>query len=85
MKDKSCLDVSREFNNQHIPDYHPTSLKQAKAQMKSHCLGITTTTALLGLHFRTDHLSESERDDFDAYINKICNNKLKQWNKAKKK
>ena len=85
MRDKSCLAVSHVFNNDRDPDYHPVSLKQAKEQMKQACKGKTNTNQLLGIYFRMDHLSDSDRDRFDLYCEKICNNKLKQWNKANKK
>jgi len=84
--DKSCLQVSHNRLNG-IPDYQPTSLKQAKAQMKAECKGVTTTTALLGLFFRFDHayFTKDEIDQFDVYCNKICNNTLAKWNKVRKK
>jgi len=84
--DKSCLQVSHDHLDR-IPDYQPTSLKQAKAFMKAECKGVTTTTSLLGLFFRFDHayFTKDEIDQFDAYCNKICNNTLAKWNKARKK
>ena len=51
MKDSSCLGVSHGSING-IADYYPTSLKQAKAQLRAECKGKTSTTQLLGLLFR---------------------------------
>jgi len=85
--DKSCLQVSHDHLGNRTPDYYPTSLKQAKAFMKAECKGKTHTRELLGLFFKFDHayFTRDEIDQFDAYCNKICNNKLKIWNKARKK
>ncbi len=84
MRDKSCLDISH-VEGIGIPDYHPTSLKEAKQQIKNHAIGMTSTASLLGLRFRLDHLTVSEREKFDAFTTKICDNTIKKWNKAKKK
>ncbi len=85
MRDKSCLDVSRVAGGGEIPDYHPTSLKQAKQQIKDHCIGMTSTASLLGLRIRLDHLTDYEKDKFDAFTEKVCDSTIKKWNKAKKK
>ena len=81
---KDCLfmEFERELGT---PDYHPVSLKQAKSQLKEACLGKRSTGSLTGLHFRLDHLEVYERIKFQTYANKICIDKIKKWNKAKKK
>ena len=86
MKDKSCLEIDHEHVDR-IPDYCPTSLKQAKSQMRAECKGKTSTTQLLGLLFRFNHsyVTQDEVDQFDAYCMNICNKTLKRWNKARKK
>ncbi len=77
---KDCLHMI--FNEDiRTPDYHPTSLKQAKAQLKRACYGKKSTGALLGLHFRLSYLNEKEREEFQAYANRICIDKIKRWNK----
>lgn len=83
MTGKNCIHMI--FNQSTlVPDFHPTTLKQAKKQMKNECIGKKSTGSLIGLHFRLDHLSEAERYMFQAWSNKICDNTLKRWNKAKK-
>lgn len=81
---KDCLYMIFD-QREGVPDYHPVSLKQAKRQIKEACKGKTKTSSLLGLHFRLEHLSESDRFRFQAYTNKICVATLKKWNEAKKK
>jgi len=81
-KDCLCMDFTEKKGT---PDFHPVSLKQAKQQLKGACFGKTSTRSLLGLHFRLEHLSNEERFMFQAYANKICIDKIKKWNKAKKK
>lgn len=83
-RDKSCLSVSHP-DAIGIPDYHPTSLKEAKQQIKSHTIGMTSTASLLGLRIRLDHLTLDERDKFDAFTTNICDNTIKKWNKVRKK
>ncbi len=84
MRDKSCLGVTR-VEGIGIPDYHPTSLKEAKQQIKNHVIGMTSTASLLGLRIRLDHLTLNERDKFDAFSMKVCDSTIKRWNKARKK
>ncbi len=87
MKDKSCLFVTHDHLDNRTPDYCPVSLKQAKAFMKAECKGKTHTRQLLGLFFQFNHkyVTQDEIAQFDVYCSKICNNKLKTWNKARKK
>jgi len=84
MTGKDCLNMVFNGNDIRTPDYHPTSLKQAKQQLKGACRGKTRTGSLIGLHFRLDHLSEAERYVFQSYANKICIDKIKRWNKVNK-
>lgn len=84
MRDKSCLGVTR-VEGIGIPDYHPTSLKEAKQQIKNHVIGMTSTASLLGLRIRLDDLTLDERDKFDEYCMKVCDSTIKRWNKARKK
>ncbi len=84
MTGKDCLCMVFE-KNRGTPNFHPVSLKQAKQQLKRECIGKTRTSALLGLHFRLDHLEKEDRLKFQAYANRICIDKIKKWNKAKKK
>lgn len=81
-KDCLCMVFDKQIKT---PDFHPVSLKQAKKQLKGACLGKTSTSALLGLHFRLDHLAEEERYKFQEYANRICIEKMKKWNKVNKK
>ena len=81
-KDCLCMEFDRHRGT---PDFHPVSLKQAKQQLKGACLGKTNTRSLLGLHFRLDHLEQEDRLKFQEYANKICIDKIKKWNKVKKK
>lgn len=87
MADNSCLEVTHDHLDNRTPDYCPTSLKQAKKFMRAECVGKTSTTQLLGLFFQFNHkyVTKDEVTQFDVYVNKICNKKLKQWNKARKK
>ena len=84
MTGKNCIHMI--FNQSSLlPDYHPTTLKQAKKQMKNACIGKRSTGSLIGLHFRLTYLSEDEREEFQTWSNKICDNTIKRWNEAKKK
>ena len=84
MTGKDCLHMVFSPSSL-LPDFHPTTLKQAKKQLKNECIGKKSTGVLAGLHFRLTYLSEEERVEFQSYANKICVDTLKKWNKVKKK
>jgi len=85
MRDESCLNISHVNGGGLIPDYHPTSLRQAKQQIKNHVIGMTSTASLLGLRFRMDHLTQDEIAKFDVFAMKVCDSTIKRWNEARKK
>jgi len=82
MTGKDCIHMI--FSESSLtPDFHPTSFKQAKQQLKGACKGKKRTGVLAGLHFRLTYLSEEEREKFQSYANNICDDTLKKWNEAK--
>ena len=82
MTGKDCLYMIFS-EREGTPDFFPANLRQAKQQLKGACLGKTRTEALLGLHFRLEHLKVNDRHKFRAYANKICIDTIKKWNKKK--
>ena len=81
----SCLGMAWIINHKGIPDYIPKDLREAKRMIKKECIGRTSTSSLLGLHFRLDNLSEEHQKKFEVFVKTICDNTIKKYNKVKKK
>lgn len=83
MYDKSCLAISYG-TLKGIPDYYPKNFLEAKKYIIKACKGKTSTTGLLGIHFRMDNWSQSDMSKFDNYFTSICDKFVKKHNGMKK-